>query len=86
MDTETADTVSPANAKELAERCLQCNSYPPLRNISCDYLNGVLVLRGCVDTYYLKQVAQAAVARLEGVERIDNQIQVATPAVRSQRT
>jgi hypothetical protein len=27
-------------------------------------------------TYYLKQIAQAAVASLKGVQRIDNQIQV----------
>lgn len=82
MDTETVGTVSQARPAELAERCLRSNPYPALRNISCAYLNGVLVLRGCVETYYLKQVAQAAVARLEGVERIDNQIQVVTPASR----
>ena len=40
----------------------------------------MLVLRGCLPSYYLKQIAQEAVAALEGVERIDNQIQVVTPA------
>jgi hypothetical protein len=67
--------------KESAEDCLRRNPYPALKNVSCDCRGGVLVLRGCVPTYYLKQVAQEAVAPLEGVERIDNQIQVARAAV-----
>jgi osmotically-inducible protein OsmY len=45
-------------------------------------LDGVLVLRGCLPTYYLKQVAQEVVVSVQGVERIDNQIQVVTPAAR----
>jgi hypothetical protein len=60
----------------LAERCLRSNPYLALRNISCEWLDGVLVLRGCLPSYYLKQVAQEAVASLEGIERIDNQIEV----------
>ncbi len=53
--------------------------YLALENIFCDSLGGVLALRGCLPTYYLKQIAQEVVARLEGVEAIDNQIQVVTP-------
>lgn len=83
MDTKTCEPASQARVADLAERCLRSKPYPALRNISCEYLNGVLVLRGCVETYYLKQVAQAAVARLEGVERIDNQIEVVNSAPRS---
>jgi hypothetical protein len=45
------------------------------------YLDGVLILRGCLPSYHLKQLAQQVVVRLEGVERIDNQIQVVTPAL-----
>jgi osmotically-inducible protein OsmY len=82
MDTETAGTVSQARPEELAERCLRSNSHTALKNISCEYRNGTLTLRGCVETYYLKQVAQAAVARLDGVERSDNQIRVVTPPPR----
>ena len=70
---------------DLAERCLRSNPYLALKNVSCDLLDGVLVLRGCLPTYYLKQIAQEAVASLEGVERIDNQIRVVTPAFRSGR-
>ena len=48
-----------------------------------DWLDGVLVPLCCLPSYYLKQIAQEAVASPEGVKRIDNQIQVVTPACRS---
>src|SRR5262245_65590870 len=62
---------------ELAEGCLRRNPYRTLKNVACDCRDGVLVLRGCLPSYYLKQVAQEVVARLEGVQAIDNQIQAA---------
>jgi hypothetical protein len=64
--------------KELAEGLLRRSPYLALKNVTCDLFDGVLVLRGCLPSYYLKQIAQEAVALLEGVERIDNQIQVVT--------
>jgi hypothetical protein len=69
----------------LAEGRLRGNPYLALRDISCDCRGGVLVLRGCLPSYYLKQVAQEAVARLDGVQAVDNQIVVVTPASRSGR-
>ena len=65
---------------ELAEGCLRRTPYLALKNVACDCRDGVLVLRGCLPSYYLKQVAQEIVARLEGVQAIDNQIQVVPPA------
>ncbi len=76
---------SQVETKELAERCLHSNPYLALKNISCDYHNGVLVLRGCLATYYLKQLAQQVVVGLEGIGHIDNQIQVVTPAILSRQ-
>lgn len=72
-----------ARIKELAEGRLRSNPYLALQNVSCDYLDGVLSLRGRLPTYYLKQVAQEAVADLEGVDRTDNQIEVVMPTFRS---
>jgi hypothetical protein len=74
-----------ARIRASAERRLRSNSYLALRNLSCDWHEGVLVLWGCLPTYYLKQVAQAAVAPLEGVERIENRIRVVPPASRSRQ-
>jgi hypothetical protein len=83
MDTETGTTDSQTRPEELAERCLRSNSYsyPALKSVSCEYLIGVLVLRGSVPTYYLKQLAQTVIAQLDGIKRIDNQIEVVTSAM-----
>ena len=44
----------------------------------------VLVIRGCVPTFYLKQLLQDALKQLEGVQRIDNLVDVFVPeALRS---
>ena len=67
---------------EGAEHCLRNNSYLALKNVSCEYNEGVLTLRGCLPTYYLKQIAQTAVARVAGVERVNNEIEVITSSQR----
>jgi hypothetical protein len=83
-----ADPATPARTpqpglKESAEGCLRRHPYLDLKQVSCDSQGGVLVLRGRLPTYYLKQVAQEVVAhQVQGVERIDNQIRVVTPASR----
>jgi osmotically-inducible protein OsmY len=37
---------------------------------------GRVVLRGVVSSYYQKQMAQEALRRLEGIDRIENQLEV----------
>jgi hypothetical protein len=70
-----------ASIQAVAERALRGGPYPALKKLSCDYRGGVLVLRGCLPSYYLKQTAQEVVAhQVQGVGRIDNQIQVVRPA------
>ena len=59
---------------------LQHHSYAALHRISCEFHDGVLVLRGRLASYYLKQIAQSAVTRVEGVQRVDNHIEVVRPA------
>jgi len=67
---------------EGAESCLRSNPYLALKNVTCDYREGVLTLRGCLPSYYLKQVAQTAVARVAGGVRIVNEIEVISPSRR----
>jgi hypothetical protein len=81
----TPDRTPPPGLRELAEGRLRDNPYLALRNVSCECRCGVLVLRGCLPSYHLKQVAQEAVARLDGVQAVDNQIVVVRPASRSGR-
>jgi osmotically-inducible protein OsmY len=61
----------------LAECRLRDTTYPALKRISCEFHNGVAVLRGSVPTFYLKQVAQSVVRKLDEVKQIDNRIDVA---------
>jgi osmotically-inducible protein OsmY len=79
-ELETAETDSPVLTSnpiaEEAERILGESAYSDLRHLTCDYQGGVISIRGRLPSYYLKQVAQAAVCRIEGVQRVLNEIQV----------
>jgi hypothetical protein len=64
---------------ELAESRLRNNPYLALKNVSCACREGTLVVRGCLPTYYLKQVALAAVGGIEGVVRVVDEVEVRVP-------
>ncbi len=68
--------VTPEQIVEGAENCLRHNAYLSSQNLRCECQEGVLTLRGCLPSYYLRQLAQAVVERLEGVKRIVNEIDV----------
>ncbi len=67
----------------IAQRQLRESAYYSIRSVRCDFHEGVLTLRGCLATYYLKQVAQTLVAKVEGVQLINNRVEVPEPSVRS---
>lgn len=46
------------------------------QRLHCETRDGNVTLRGTVTSYYQKQMAQEAVRRLQGVERIDNHLEV----------
>lgn len=50
------------------------------REIACDYEDGVLILRGSVPSFYLKQVLQSIVKEVPGVDRVDNRVDVVSAA------
>jgi len=43
------------------EQALRATSYLPLRNLQICAAEGTAILRGAVPSYYMKQIAQAAV-------------------------
>ncbi len=51
-----------------------------VNEVSCDYRDSVLYLRGWCNSFYEKQVAQEAVRSVEGVLRVVNRIQVVARA------
>lgn len=62
-----------------AEGRLRSCPYLAQRDVDCAYCEGVVTLRGHLPTYYLKQLAQAVVAEVDGVHAVDNQIEVLAP-------
>jgi hypothetical protein len=65
---------------ELAESRPRRSAYLALHQLSCDFRAGVLTLRGRLPSYYLKQVALAVVTTVEGVQCLDDQVEVAAHA------
>lgn len=62
-----------------ARQRLGNTSYHFLRFVDCCFQNGVLTLSGRVPSFYLKQMAQTVLANIEGVDRIDNRVDVVSP-------
>jgi osmotically-inducible protein OsmY len=57
-------------------RVLKASGYRPLAGLSCRVDRGVVELAGIVPTFYLKQLAQEAVLRLDHVNQVMNRVQV----------
>ena len=66
----------PPNIVEVVESHLRASAYPSLRNVCCVVEDGTLILRGYVATYFLKQAAQELANHADGVNAVDNQIEV----------
>jgi hypothetical protein len=62
--------------EEQARIRLQHSPYRAIRRVSCRYDEGVLILEGRVPTFHYKQLAQTAVAEIDGVRNIVNEIEV----------
>jgi osmotically-inducible protein OsmY len=56
---------------------IETNPHLLRRKVHFEMQGGRVVLRGTVGTYYQKQMAQEAVRRLDGVEQIENNLEVA---------
>jgi osmotically-inducible protein OsmY len=65
------------------ERTLQATGHLPLRDILVSCNGRVVILRGRVPTYYLKQIAQATAQSVLGVEELRNDLEVASSLRRS---
>jgi osmotically-inducible protein OsmY len=59
-----------------AQERLRAVPYISYRNLRCEYRHGLLILQGQVESDYEKQLAQEAVARLEGVTQVVNELEV----------
>jgi hypothetical protein len=59
-----------------ALKLLQSSGYAALRSLRCEVTEGVVMIHGVVPSYYLKQLAQATIQRLAGIQRVWNLVEV----------
>lgn len=62
----------------LARARLERTGYTVLCRVRCEFQDGLLRLSGHLPSQYLRQVAQAAVAEVEGIVTVVNEIEVVT--------
>lgn len=74
--THRAHHLRPHAVAAAAADRLQASPHLLVRQIACEYDHGVLFLRGRLPSFYQKQMAQTAVAGLEGVAQVVNEIEV----------
>ncbi|HVX64599.1 MAG TPA: BON domain-containing protein [Pirellulales bacterium] len=65
-----------AQLVERVSSVLEQNPHVPHRNLRFEASEGQIVLRGIVRSYYQKQMAQEAVGGIDGVQTIENQLEV----------
>lgn len=59
-----------------AMEVLSKSNYGPLRRLTCRVDGGVVEISGTVPNFYLKQLAHAAVQRLQPTGRVHNLVEV----------
>jgi len=79
LDDEDVGLSSDSEGCELAARvdqALQSRGYMYLRRVAVSVDKGIVVLRGCVPSYYLKLLAQETAMRIPGVRGLANELNV----------
>lgn len=61
---------------ELVRASFEKLGYQQLNAIELDANNDVLVMKGTLGSFYLKQIAQSVAIKVPGVRSVDNQIEV----------
>ncbi len=59
-----------------AVKLLQSSGFPALRRLRCEVTESVVIVEGVVSSYYLKQMAQTVLQRLDGIRRVTNLLEV----------
>ena len=59
-----------------AQSALATSPHLARRPLKLEAQQGKLIVRGTVDSYYLKQMAQETLRKVDGVETVENHLQV----------
>ncbi len=62
--------------EEKVSSALRQNPHLQSRNMRFEASEGRVTLRGQVNSWYQKQMAQESLLRLEGIDRVENQLEV----------
>lgn len=65
-----------AVTRQIRDR-FQNSSYPEIRRLDCAFADGVLLVRGRLASFYLKQVAWSLIVGAANFDHFDDQIEVA---------
>ncbi len=68
-------TITPPLFEKIHE-ALTSNPHVPFREVRFEAAEGRVVLKGCVRSFFQKQMAQEAIRRIDGVESIENLLEV----------
>ncbi len=77
--TSEGRLLQPHVVAQAAKEKLRSNPHWPVRRVSCECEEGCLFLRGHLSCYFHKQLAQEAVADVDGVTQVINEIEVTWP-------
>jgi hypothetical protein len=69
-------TTSTNETTDLATQRIRRQPHLTFQRLWCDYDGGRLFIRGQVPSFYLKQLAQGAIAGMAGVVQVVNEIEV----------
>jgi len=69
-----------SDLKRVAESRLRDSGYQPLRFLKCTCRGDVVIIDGRVPSFFLKQMAQTFVGKLESVRRVENNVEVVDDA------
>jgi hypothetical protein len=76
----TTDAATIAIA-DIAQQKLRESPYYFLKNLTCQFNEGVLTLHGDVPIFPLKHLAESIVGRIEGIHEIINCVEVVDPTL-----
>lgn len=79
--TEGATMPTENSLAARVDAAITSSPYLARRKLRFETVGGHVILEGVVSTYFQKQMAQEVVRRVQGVERIDNQLEVTWSAV-----
>jgi hypothetical protein len=77
---QSAECLCGLRLAERVERAVRATGYPSLRTIEVAACERLVILRGRVPSYYMKQMAQATAVAVPGVCEVRNDLDVVAPA------